>query len=111
VDVVLEFGDLALRYHRDRPRQVAAGNGGRNLGDCTHLRRQVSGELVDVLGQVTPRAGNTGNFGLTTELAFRTHFARNTGHLCGVRRQLVDHRVDRVLQFEDLALRVDGDLL
>ena len=26
-------------------------------------------------------------------------------------RELVDHRVDRVLQLEDLALDVDGDLL
>src|SRR3712207_7943413 len=36
---------------------------------------------------------------------------RDTRDLGGERRQLVDHGVDGVLQLEDLAARVDGDLL
>ncbi len=48
---------------------------------------------------------------MSAELAFRTHFARNARHLVGERGQLVDHHVDGVLQLEDLAACVHGDLL
>ena len=51
------------------------------------------------------------HLGLTAELAFGADLAGDAGDLVGERRELVDHRVDRVLQLEDLALRVDGDLL
>ena len=49
--------------------------------------------------------------GLAAELAFGADFLRDAGHLRGERAELVHHRVDGVLQLEDLALRVDGDLL
>ena len=44
-------------------------------------------------------------------LPFGADLARDAGHLGGERAELVDHRVDGVLQLEDLALDVDGDLL
>src|SRR5207245_2765875 len=91
--------------------QVAPGHDGGHLGDRTDLGGQVSGELVDVLGQVSPGAGHTSDLGLTTEAAFGADLAGHTGDLRGERRQLVDHRVDGALQLEDLALRVNGDLL
>ena len=49
--------------------------------------------------------------GLAAELAFGADLARHARHLRGERAQLVDHRVDGVLQLQDLALDVDGDLL
>ena len=49
--------------------------------------------------------------GLTAELAFGAHFAGHAGHFRGERAELIDHRVDRVLQLEDFALHVDRDLL
>ena len=49
--------------------------------------------------------------GLPAELAFGADFAGDAGHFGGERAELVDHRVDGVLQLEDLALHVDGDLL
>ena len=66
---------------------------------------------VDVLGQVAPRAGDALDLGLAAELALGADLARDARDLVGERRQLVDHRVDGVLQLEDLALRVDRDLL
>ena len=111
VDVVLELRDLALRLDVDRPGQVAAGHRGRDLGDRAHLGGQVAGELVDVLRQVPPRAAHAGDLGLTAELALGADLAGHAGDLGGERGQLVDHRVDGALQVEDLALRVDGDLL
>src|SRR5205823_10052494 len=53
----------------------------------------------------------TGDVGLASELAFRTDFTRDASHFRGERVQLIDHRVDGVLQLQDLALHVDGDLL
>ena len=44
-------------------------------------------------------------------LALGADLARDARHLGGERAELVDHRVDRVLELEDLALDVDGDLL
>ncbi len=44
-------------------------------------------------------------------LAFRAHLARHPRHFRGERRELVHHRVDGVLQLEDLALHVHRDLL
>ena len=51
------------------------------------------------------------DLGLAAELAFGADLLRDAGHLGGERVQLIDHRVDGVLQLEDLALDVDGDLL
>ena len=52
-----------------------------------------------------------GTCGLAAELALGADLAGDAGDLVGERRQLVDHRVDGVLELEDLAARVDGDLL
>ena len=63
------------------------------------------------LGQAPPGAGDALHLGLAAELAFGADLARDARHLVGERGELVDHRVDRVLQLEDLALDVDRDLL
>ena len=51
------------------------------------------------------------DLGLAAELALGADLARDARDLVGEGRELVDHGVDRVLQLEDLALDVDGDLL
>src|SRR6266581_4678148 len=43
-------------------------------------------------------------------LAFRADLARDSRDLGGEGRKLVDHRVDRVLQFENFAAHIDRDL-
>ena len=71
------------------------------------LRRQ----LVDGLGEVAPRAADPFDLGLAAQHALRAHLARDARDLVGERRELVDHRVDRRLELEDLPARVDRDLL
>ena len=66
---------------------------------------------VDVVGQVLPGAGDALHVGLAAELAFGADLARHPRHFRGERGELVHHRVDGVLQLEDLALHVDRDLL
>ena len=77
VDVVLQSGDFALRIDLNRTRQIAFRHRRRDVGDRAHLRRQIRGELIDVVGQVAPRAGRAGHVGLAAEFSFDTHFARH----------------------------------
>jgi hypothetical protein len=59
--------------------------------------RQVPGDALDL--------------GLAAELALGADLAGHAGDLVGEARELVDHRVERVLELLDLAARVDRDLL
>src|SRR5207244_4209470 len=69
------------------------------------------GHDVDVVGQVLPGAAHAADPGLAAQLAVRADLAGHPGDLVGERGELVDHGVEGVLELEDLALDVDGDLL
>ena len=87
------------------------GDGLGHVGDVAHLGRQVAGHEVHGVGQVLPGAGDAFHVGLAAELAFGADFAGHAGHFGGERRELIHHRVDGVLELEDFAVDVDGDLL
>src|SRR4029450_13912950 len=65
---------------------------------------------VDRVGEVFPGAGHVRHFGAATELAFGADLARDAEYFRRERVELVDHRVDGVLQLENLARDVDGNL-
>ncbi len=111
VDVVLQFGDLALRLDGDRPGQVTGGDGAGHLGNRADLPGQVGGQLVDVLGQPLPGPGHPLDLGLPAQAAFAANLTGNAGDLGGEAGELVDHRVDGGLEFQDLPARVHVDLL
>ena len=71
---------------------------------------QVGGELVHVVGEVTPQARSTRHPRLSTEFALDTHFAGHVRHLIGEGRERVDHLVDGLGECRDLALGVHGQL-
>ena len=48
---------------------------------------------------------------LAAEFSFGAHFARHARHFRGERVELVHHRVDGVLQFQNFAFDVDRDFL
>ena len=108
VDRVGERGDFALRFHRQLALQIAVGDRRHDLRDTAHLAREVAGHRVHVIREILPRAGNAFHLGLTAELAFGTHFAGHAGHFRRERAELIDHRVDRVLELENFALHVDA---
>ena len=110
VDGLFELQDLARDIDRNFLRQVAAGDGGGHVGDVAHLRGQIKRHEVDAVGQVLPGAGDTGNLRLAAELAFGADFAGDPGDLRGEGVELIDHRVDGVLELEDFAAHVDRDL-
>src|SRR5204863_343333 len=83
---------------------------GHHARDAAHLVGEVGGHDVHVVGEVFPDAGHALDIGLTAEVAFSAHLAGYTRHLVGEGVELVDHRVDGLLELEDLAADVDGDL-
>src|SRR5205085_1026669 len=91
--------------------QVASRDGGGDLRDVADLPGEVGSHVVDVVGEVAPGAGDALHLRLTTEPSFGADSARDTRDLVGEGRQLVDHRVDRLRERGDLALRIDRDLL
>src|SRR5262249_9669413 len=64
IDGFLQLEDFARHVDRDLARQVAARDGGGDLGDVADLGGQVGCEQVDVIGQVLPRAADAGHHGL-----------------------------------------------
>src|SRR4029077_15215627 len=61
--------------------------------------------------EVFPDAADSPDVGLTTQAALGPDLTSHAGYLVPERVELVDHRVDGVLELEDLAADVDGDLL
>src|SRR5262249_21082853 len=110
VDGLLELQDLAAHVHRDLLRQVAAGDGGGDVGDVADLRRQIAGHEVDAVGQVLPRAGDAGHLRLAAELPFRADLARDARHLPGERVQLALHRIAGRLALQNRAAHIHRDL-
>src|SRR5262249_23485790 len=111
VDGVLELEDLALHVDGDLLREVAGSDRLRHVGDVPDLRGQVAGHEVDAVGQVLPGAGDRTSVGQATEVSLRADLPRDPCHPGRERAELIDHRVDGVLQLKDLAAHVDGDLL
>ena len=111
VDGLLQLQDLALDIDGDLPGQVAPGDGSRYFGDVAHLGGQVGRQTVDVVGEVFPRSRDALDLCLPAEDAFIAHLPSYTGDLPGESVQLIDHRVDGVLEVGHLALDVYGDLL
>src|SRR5206468_39827 len=110
VDGVFELEDFAAHVDGDLLRQVAVGDGGGDFGDVADLRRQVRRlSLHDAL-PIFPGAGDAAHRGLAAELAFGADLARHAGDFRGERIELVHHGVDGVLELEDFAAHVDGDL-
>ncbi len=102
--------DFALGVDGELLFEVAIGDRGDDLHDAADLFRQVRGHDVHVVGEVLPRAGHARHARLSAEPALGADFP---GDACDFRRErveLVHHRVDGVLQLQNLALDVDGDL-
>src|SRR5207253_687383 len=111
VDGVLQLQDLPFDLDRDLLGQVAVGDGGGDLGDVAHLTGEVGGHHVDVVGQVFPGPRDRNSVGLGAGLALGADLAGHAGHLAGEGAELVHHRVDGLLQLQNLAPHTDGDLL
>src|SRR5207253_1520126 len=65
---------------------------------------------VHRIRQVLPNACDALDLGLTAELSFRSDFTGHAGDFRGEAVELVDHRIDGVLQLEDFAAHINGDL-
>src|SRR5690606_31254524 len=66
---------------------------------------------VHVVGQILPDTRDAWHLSLTAELAFGADLARHARHFRSERAELVHHRVDGVLELQDLPADIDFDLL
>src|SRR5262249_51255492 len=82
-----------------------------HTGNAAHLGGKIGSHHVDVVGQVLPGAGHALDDRLAAELALGADLAGHARHLRGEGGELIDHRVDGVLQLEDLAPDVNRNLL
>ena len=111
VDGICQGRNLALRFHDELLRKVSVCDSGDDLYDPSDLTRQVGGHEVDAVGEVFPGAGDAFDVRLPSKFPFRAHLFGNARHLGTEGAELVDHRIDGVLELEDFSLCVDGDLL
>ena len=102
--------DLAAHVDRDFARQIAAGDRGGDFSNISDLTCQVAGHEVYVVRKVFPGTANAEYLRLAAKFAFRTDFAGDARHFAGKCIELVHHRVDGVLQFENFSLHIDRDL-
>ena len=110
VDRLGERRHLAHRLDGQVLLEVAIGDRGHHLDDAAHLLGQVGRHDVDGVGQILPGAGDARHDRLAAELALGADLARHARHFRREGVELIDHRVDRVLQLEDFAFHIDGDL-
>src|SRR6202034_3136969 len=87
-----------------------ARNRGGDFGDVAHLAGEVARHGIDLVGEVLPHPTHVLDVRLAAEPALGADLARHAGHLGGKGVQLVHHGVDGLLQLQDLALDVGGDL-
>src|SRR5207302_1634389 len=111
VNGVLQVEDLAADVDRDLLGQVAHGDRGGDLGDVAHVRREVAGHEVDVVGEVFPDPHHALYLRLSAQLAFGTDLTGHPGDFRSKGVELVDHDVDRFFQLPDLAMGFDLNLL
>src|SRR5438445_9856079 len=111
VDRFFELQDFAMDVDGDFLREVAVGHGDCNFGDIADLSRQITRHEVDALGQIFPNTAHVANLRLAAELAFGADFPGDAGDFGCEPPQLIDHRVDRIFELQNLTLNVDGDFL
>src|SRR5687768_16564147 len=106
IDGVFELEDFAAHVYRNLARKVPIGDGRGDFGDVADLRRQVAGHEVDRVRQILPDSAHAFYFSLSTQFSFRAHFACHARHFAGERAELIHHRIDCDLQFQDFAAYV-----
>src|SRR5208337_2015068 len=89
----------------------AVGDGDGDFSDVADLAGEVGGHRVHVVGEVLPGTRDAGHRRLTAELALGADLARHARHFRRERAELLDHGVDGLFQFQNLASYGDGDLL
>ena len=96
--------DFAPDVDGDLFRQVAVGDGDGHLRDIADLRRQVTGHLVDGVGEFFPHAARPFDLGLAAELSFRPDLARHARDFRREDCQLLDHLVDKLRAAKEFSL-------
>ncbi len=110
VDGVFEFQNFTFDIDGDLLGEVAICNGRCDVSDVADLIGEVARHEVDVIGEILPCSRDAFHIGLSAELSFGADLASDAGDFRSEGGELVDHGVDGVLEFENFAADVHGDL-
>src|ERR1700722_2486259 len=110
VNGVGQSGNFALGLHSEPLGEISVGYRGHHLHDAANLLSKIGRHKVHIVRKVLPGAPDTGNLRLAAQLALGADLARDARNFGGKAVELIDHRVDRVLQLKDFALYIDSDL-
>ena len=91
--------------------EIAVGDRGHDFHDTAHLLGQVRRHEVHVVGEIFPRSGDAGHFGLGAQFSFDTDFASDRGHLIGEGAKRVGHVVDRFGESRHFAFGFENKFL
>ena len=105
VDGFFELKNFAAHIDGNFAGEIAAGNGGCDLGNVAYLAGQVAGHRVDGVGEVLPGTGHAGHHRLPTQLAVSADLARHARDLGGEHAELLNHGVDDVGGAQELAFQ------
>ena len=111
VERFFQLQNFAAHVYSDLLRKIARGDGSSHFGDVADLACEIAGHEIDIVGEVLPCASYARHLRLTAKLAVSADLARHTRHLAGESVELVNHSVDRILQFKNLAFHIHSDLL
>ena len=95
--------------HSELLAQVAGRDGCDNLDDPAYLVCEVRRHDIHGVGQVLPGTCHPGDLGLSSEFTLSADFARHASDFRGKGVELIDHRVNGVLQLKDFAFDIDRD--
>src|SRR2546429_5344613 len=90
-------------------RQITARDRRRYLGDIATLSCEISRHHIHVVGKVLPCSRNSSHVCLPTQLPFAANLPGYASHFGRKRTKLINHRVDRVFELQDLTSNVHGD--
>src|SRR5262249_46038332 len=102
--------NLAAHVYGDLLRKVSPGDRRGDLGDVADLTGKVAGHRIYGVSQVFPSTSHAGNEALAAEFSVGADFASAARRFRGEGIGLVLHRVDGVLEGQDFAPDVHGNL-
>ena len=90
--------------------EISIGDRRGHFSNIADLSGKIAGHRIDTVSQVFPHAAHALNLRLASQLSFRTDFPRHPGNFGTEAVELIHHGVDRVLQLQNFAARIHGDL-
>ena len=103
IDGFLELQNFAAYIDGNFFGKIAIGHRNRHVGNIAHLRGQITGHLIDRIGERFPYARYALHLCLATQLALSADLTRHAGHFRSEHREPLDHGIHHLRGTQELA--------